>query len=141
MPILFALGPLRDLIAAAIVEGASMTDSESPQTPDFAKMQAMYGKIAQVYLSRVTDAVQAYGAALSKAAASCGDAARPRPPSEAWQDLTSYSTDLIQRSLLFWDTLRQRGNNWLAHEKAGKPPLLDFEYEIIADAREYERPV
>jgi pimeloyl-ACP methyl ester carboxylesterase len=37
--------------------------------------------------------------------------------------------------------LRQRGNNWLAHEKAGKPPLLDFDYETIADARSFARPV
>lgn len=117
-----------------------MTNSENPQTSDFAKMQAMYGKVAQVYLSRMTDAVQAYGAALTKAAAACGDAARPRPPSEAWQDFTSYTADLAQRSLLFWDTLRQRGNNWLAHEKAGKPPLLDFDYEMIADARNFARP-
>jgi pimeloyl-ACP methyl ester carboxylesterase len=118
-----------------------MTDSENPEIPDFAKMQAMYGKVAQVYLSRITDAVQSYGAALTKAAAACGDAARPRPPSEAWQDFTSYTADLAQRSLLFWDTLRQRGNNWLAHEKAGKPPLLDFDYEMIADARGFARPV
>src|SRR4029079_9799022 len=38
-------------------------------------------------------------------------------------------------------TLRQRGNNWIEHEKAGKPPLLDFEYEMIDDARAHERPV
>ena len=29
----------------------------------------------------------------------------------------------------------QRGNNWLAHEAAGKPPVLHYEYEMIADAR------
>ena len=43
--------------------------------------------------------------------------------------------------MLFWDTLRQRGNNWLAHEAAGKPPVLIYEYEMIADARTFERPV
>ena len=42
--------------------------------------------------------------------------------------------------MLFWDTLRQRGNQWLAHEAAGKPPVLKYKYEMIADAREYERP-
>ena len=44
-------------------------------------------------------------------------------------------------ALLFWDTLRQRGNNFLAHELAGKPPLLAFDYEMIVDGRELARPV
>ena len=48
--------------------------------------------------------------------------------------------DFAQRSILFWDTLRQRGNNWIEHEKAGKPPLLDFDWEMIADARTFEQP-
>ncbi|MFG1330899.1 DUF3141 domain-containing protein [Xanthobacter autotrophicus] len=28
----------------------------------------------------------------------------------------------------------------LAHERAGKPPLLDFDYEVLLDARQFERP-
>ena len=43
--------------------------------------------------------------------------------------------------MLFWDTLRQRGNQWLEHERAGKPPVLHFEYETVLDARSFERPV
>ena len=46
-----------------------------------------------------------------------------------------------QRSVLFWDTLRQRGNHLLAHEIAGKPPVFVYEFETIVDARSYERPV
>ena len=42
--------------------------------------------------------------------------------------------------MLYWDTLRQRGNQWVEHEAAGKPPVLDYRYEVIADARTYERP-
>ena len=34
----------------------------------------------------------------------------------------------------------QRGNDWLAHEAAGKPPLLHNDWEMIADARTFERP-
>ncbi len=67
-------------------------------------------------------------------------ATAPRNPVEAWQDAARYGVDLLQRSVLFWDTLRQRGNQWLAHEAAGKPPLLHEEYETIADARTFERP-
>ncbi|CAI8976949.1 hypothetical protein EMIT0P253_70165 [Pseudomonas sp. IT-P253] len=39
-----------------------------------------------------------------------------QPTPTDWQE---YFTDLGQRSLLFWDTLRQRGDNTLAHERAG----------------------
>ena len=59
----------------------------------------------------------------------------------AWSFWVEYSTDCWQRSVLFWDTLRQRGNNFLEHERAGKPPLLVYEYEIIADGRQLDRPV
>ncbi|MBB4042074.1 pimeloyl-ACP methyl ester carboxylesterase [Microvirga flocculans] len=62
-------------------------------------------------------------------------------PLEFWRDAGAYWLDFTQRSVLFWDTLRQRGNNWVEHEKAGKPPLLDFEWETIADARTFEHPV
>lgn len=52
-----------------------------------------------------------------------------------------YQTDRWQRSVLFLDMLRERANNMLAHEEAGMPPPLDFEYETILDARRFERPV
>src|SRR5512138_3193958 len=56
-------------------------------------------------------------------------------------DLFAYQRDVWERAILFWDTLRQRADNMLAHERAGKPPLLDFDYELILDARRSERPV
>lgn len=52
-----------------------------------------------------------------------------------------YQRDFFERSILFWDTLRQRANNMLAHQRAGMPPLLDFDYETLVDARRFERPV
>ncbi len=55
-------------------------------------------------------------------------------------DFFAYQRDVWERAILFWDTLRQRADNMLAHERAGKPPLLDFDYELILDARRFERP-
>ena len=52
-----------------------------------------------------------------------------------------YSVDPTQRTVLFWDTLRQRGNNFVEHERAGKPPLLHFDFETVLDGRTLERPV
>lgn len=56
------------------------------------------------------------------------------------RDVFAYAQDAGERSVLFWDALRQRADNMLAHERAGKPPLLDFDYEILVDARRFERP-
>src|SRR5262245_48937693 len=55
-------------------------------------------------------------------------------------DFLVYQRDVWERSILFLDTLRQRADDMLAHERAGKPPLLDFDYELILDARRAERP-
>ena len=56
-------------------------------------------------------------------------------------DVLAYQCDLWERTILFWDTLRQRADNMIAHERAGKAPLLDFDYELILDARHFERPI
>lgn len=99
-------------------------------------------KLAQVYQERGSRAVERYIAAIMAASEPTRDAAaRAMTPTDFWRDASRYWLDFTQRSILFWDTLRQRGNNWLEHEKAGKPPLLHFEWEMIADARKFERPV
>lgn len=55
-------------------------------------------------------------------------------------DAPSYFVDAAQRSVLFLDTLRQRGNQALAHHSAGKPPVLVFDYETVLDGASFERP-
>ena len=62
-------------------------------------------------------------------------------PWNAWNAWYQYTLDLTERSVLFWDTLRQRGNDWIEHERAGEPPVLCFKYEMLMDARKFERPV
>src|SRR5215813_11426065 len=66
---------------------------------------------------------------------------KPRPLWEAWTDWARYSVDFAQRSILFWDTMRQRGNQFLERERAGKPPVLHFDYELVLDARTFQRSV
>jgi len=66
-----------------------------------------------------------------------------RAPNPAGVDpfsLVSYLRDVFARSILFMDTLRERADIMIAHERAGKPPLLDFDYEMILDARRFEEP-
>ena len=63
-----------------------------------------------------------------------------KPMAAICLDAWHYQLDFWQRSVLFLDTLRERADNMLAHEKAGLPPLLDFQYETILDARQFEQP-
>jgi hypothetical protein len=58
-----------------------------------------------------------------------------------WQAAWEYWTDAMQRSVLFWDVMRKRGNMYLEHEAKGKPPVLVFEHEMVLDGRTLERPV
>jgi pimeloyl-ACP methyl ester carboxylesterase len=52
-----------------------------------------------------------------------------------------YMTDAVQRSILFWDVMRQRGNAYREHVAKSAPHVLDYDVEVIADARTFERPV
>ena len=63
-----------------------------------------------------------------------------RPPHQAISDVFEYVVDATQRSILFWDTMRRAGNTFVEHERAGCPPVLVFEYEMLVDGRTLPRP-
>jgi hypothetical protein len=52
-----------------------------------------------------------------------------------------YMIDAAQRSVLFWDVMRQRGNQYREHLAETAPNVLDYEVELIVDGRKLERPV
>ena len=100
--------------------------------------------VATVLERRIRDAVAAHADRIRRAQAAyiaAGVPGRGVKPQQAWHDAWEYAVDFAQRSALFWDTLRQRGNNFLEHEEAGKPPVLAYKYEVLADGRTFERPV
>jgi hypothetical protein len=70
-----------------------------------------------------------------------GDRADHSNSSPSIWDLVDYQRDCWERAILFWDTLRERGDNMLEHERLGLPPLLDFRTETVLDARTFQRPV
>jgi pimeloyl-ACP methyl ester carboxylesterase len=106
-----------------------------------ARAQKTTERVTQVYTKRVKLASEKYQQKLAAIVAPLQADGLPKTPADAWRELGEYSVDAAQRAVLFWDTLRRRGNQWLAHEQAGKPPLLHFEYEMVLDARTFERPV
>jgi pimeloyl-ACP methyl ester carboxylesterase len=90
---------------------------------------------ANAYLERIRKAM---GAADGQ-----GDAGRlpallaGANPWNAWH----YTIDAAQRAILFWDTLRRRGNDFVASSVHGQQPALHFDSELVVDARAFERPV
>lgn len=58
-----------------------------------------------------------------------------------WQKyLSEYIVDSVQRSMIFTDILRKRGNNYIKHIRSGQPPVLTFNYELILNAKNFVRP-
>ena len=52
-----------------------------------------------------------------------------------------YAVDAFQRSVLFWDVMRQRGNQYREHMAETAPNVLDYKAELVVDGRTLERPV
>jgi pimeloyl-ACP methyl ester carboxylesterase len=52
-----------------------------------------------------------------------------------------YLVDATQRSVLFWDVMRQRGNQYREHIAETAPHVLDYEAELLIDGRKLDRPV
>jgi hypothetical protein len=58
-----------------------------------------------------------------------------------FQSAVEYWTDAAQRTVLFWDVMRERGNQYRAHLAETAPNVLDYEFEVIVDGRSLPRPV
>ena len=97
--------------------------------------------VADLVQRRARTAFERYRDTVAAAQQECRQGfTSPRTPYELFRQWSEYVTDAAQRQVLYWDTLHQRGNQWLAHEAAGQPPVLNYRYEVIADARQFERP-
>jgi hypothetical protein len=77
-------------------------------------------KIVTLYNQRIRDAQKNFLSKMQDAAPKDIKTSF-KTPLDLTQDWISYVTDFYQRSVLFWDTIRQRGNIFLEHERAGKP--------------------
>jgi len=69
-----------------------------------------------------------------------------QPPSHAapfgiFAPLIDYLVDAGQRTVLFWDVLRQRGNQYREHLARIAPHVLDYGAELVIDGRTLDRPV
>jgi hypothetical protein len=44
-----------------------------------------------------------------------------------------YMADAAQRSILFWDVMRQRGNQYREHLAQAAPHVLNYQGELVVD--------
>src|SRR5688500_5082942 len=58
-----------------------------------------------------------------------------------WAAAFDYTVDAWQRSFLFLDVLRQRGNQYLEQMAKQAPHVLQFQGELVLDGRKLPRPV
>ncbi|ELX12935.1 hypothetical protein Jab_1c15510 [Janthinobacterium sp. HH01] len=65
----------------------------------------------------------------------------PGNPFALAQQATDYWVDACQRSVLFMDVLRQRGDERNHRAEQTAPHVLSFEFEVILDGRHLARPV
>ncbi|MDM7481081.1 MAG: DUF3141 domain-containing protein [Halomonas sp.] len=52
----------------------------------------------------------------------------------------SYWRDSVERNVLYWDVMRERGNQYLAHMEQTKPNVLGFDTEVLMDGRTLPNP-
>src|SRR5262249_15850202 len=55
--------------------------------------------------------------------------------------LTEYFLDAGQRTVLFWDVMRRRSNQYREHLAQTAPHVLQYKVELLLDGRSLERPV
>jgi pimeloyl-ACP methyl ester carboxylesterase len=100
-------------------------------------------KVNRVFAKRMENAQEGFDERMKSARRelSAVPADLPTTPWDLFSQWVQYTTDFAQRWILFWDTLRKRGNTFIEHEREGKPPVLHFRYETLLDARTFEHPV
>jgi pimeloyl-ACP methyl ester carboxylesterase len=110
----------------------------------------LFGAGASRHLERLTVSASQHLAAVTRdhgqrfrdVVAALGELASDLAGREAlFDELCQYMVDATQRAVLTFDTLRERGNLFNAHEAAGAPPVLVYDYEIVTDGRSLSRPV
>jgi pimeloyl-ACP methyl ester carboxylesterase len=52
-----------------------------------------------------------------------------------------YAIDAAQRTVLFWDVMRQRGNQYREHLAQDVPHVLNYEADLVIDGRSLKHPV
>jgi pimeloyl-ACP methyl ester carboxylesterase len=120
-----------------------MTNVASDPRAKLERSIDLSGKVAKVFQKRAQLAQERFTERVQKTfqEEAAGVSWTPMLPWDMATGLTRYAVDTAQRWVLFWDTLRQRGNDFIERTREGLPPVLHFKYEMVLDGRTFGRPV
>jgi hypothetical protein len=62
-------------------------------------------------------------------------------PIFAFKELIEYMIDASQRTVLYWEVMRQRGNQYQEQMSKEVPHVLQFDHQLILDGRTLPQPV
>jgi len=99
---------------------------------------ALLGALAQHHAAHIS---KSYWTALSATLTGFAGLAAVTDNGKTADQFQTYLKDSIERWVLYVDTLRLRGNSYIGREREGFKPVLAFDYEMVMDGRELERPV
>ena len=127
-------GDLLDALNAAMTStGAEIDAGAATAEILVTAAQRQSSRIAATHSARAEDAL---GQAKRLMQALREAQAEGRLPS----DYLAYLRDAGERMILTLDTLRKRGDIFLAHEAAGCPPVLVYDYEVVMDGADLPFP-
>ncbi|PVX73161.1 DUF3141 domain-containing protein [Paraburkholderia unamae] len=113
----------------------------------YARSQEVGSKVARLLAKRSELAQSQFRQRVADAAERLDDTDKRAQGSPAWATALDpwagyrYAMDVAERSVLFWDTLRQRGNGFVDQARHGLQPVLHFDHELVVDGRTLARPV
>jgi pimeloyl-ACP methyl ester carboxylesterase len=61
--------------------------------------------------------------------------------SQLWKSAMEYMVDAAQRTTLYWDLMRQRGNQYFEHQAEIVPNVLSFKFDMVMNGLKLPRPV
>ncbi len=116
---------------------AEMAPKAAAQGAAWSPMSAPFAGLAEAPAQWLSQAAKMMSPKVAEALAPAADGTAGGWAKEA----LDYWVDAAQRQVLFWDVMRKRGNQAIEHYRKGKPPVLVFDYDLIVDGRQLERPV
>ena len=105
---------------------------------DYAEFLADYATFSNEHLQRMSESAWS---AWQKNQQRLTDASAAMIGRDLLTSYRDYMVDFMQRSVLYLDAMRQRSENFLAHEKGVTDNVLKFKYEVVVDGTTLERPV
>lgn len=141
------LSDVRPLSVEDILDRAPL-ESFISQTTDAASMQK-HADRTQSYVKDVSGAMHTHSTSLNEKTKELAarhsegfaELAKAFSAQGKSSDFSDYVTDATQRMVLFLDIMRQRGNQFVEHERAGCPPVLAYEYDLVIDGSTLPNPV